>query len=73
MNKNPGKYHVNIDNKLSETHCLQLHPQLVVGEFEGSGDGLKVVDQHAAKATSPTCFSPLSLQGIVGNFDYGRE
>lgn len=45
---------------------MQLHPQLVVGEFEGSGNGLEVVDHHAAKHTNPTSLSltlsfPLSL------------
>lgn len=31
----------------SETHSLELHPQLVVGEFEGSSNGLEIVYQHA--------------------------
>lgn len=35
------------DNPFRGTHGLQLQSQLAVGDFEGSGDGLKVVDQHA--------------------------
>lgn len=31
----------------SETHRLELHPQLGVGKFQGPGYGLKVVYQHA--------------------------
>lgn len=31
------------------THCLELHSQLVVGVFQGSCNGLQVVDQHAEK------------------------
>lgn len=33
--------HTAID--LSETHSLELHSQLAVGEFEGSGNGLEIV------------------------------
>lgn len=38
---------IQYDNESSETHSLELHSQLVVGEFEGSGNGLEIVYQHA--------------------------
>lgn len=34
---------LNMLNNKSKPHSLQLHPQLVVGEFQGSSDGLEVV------------------------------
>lgn len=34
-----------------ETHGLELHPQLVVGELQRPGDGLEIINQHAETQT----------------------
>lgn len=40
-------YNNNVHRIHKNTHCLKLHSQLVVGVFQGSCNGLQVVDQHA--------------------------
>lgn len=37
------------DESGDDAYILDLHPELLAAEFQGPGDALKVVDEHAGR------------------------